>query len=473
MAFILLVTLALAGCSTSNNGSAQPTNRIMGDSQTPAPTAQKQEVSVQEKTAQKQENPAPAATAQVDSNKISFQKTEVTPDWKAIEGFNAQYNNTLIEDGQGVLHLIYNDYPMNVYHMYQNADGSWSEPQLIVDTKLNFQGYCAGTTRDGSLYFAWKEGEDFANELIRGSTDVLHIKFYKDGQWQESPKTYDLKNPNGKDELSTSWFSVYFDTRNEPHFYYMAGMSYSKPDTAGLYLDGQQLTQPDDTGKNLRAVVSGIGDLTDFTYFYIDSNNVYHLMGCDEKSLIPGSYPQRYTRYLHSYSFDGGKTWEGPDIIFDGGAQIDSISYEEDSSGNLIIMAYCESDEAALLITTLKPDSYKAGTPEGFFGSNQLEQDLRDLPYEERIEYSSIPFRAMLLDSNDQPHFFTAGSSSDPFWDMTQIKGNAWAVSELTKPEEGAELTEIFRCNGSFIFVAKGTGQMEPTLYYAEIPAGR
>ena len=467
VALILLVAIMLmSGCSKSNDGTTQRTESTTDDRQTT--TTPTQDIS-------------PAVTTeavQIDTSKISFQYTKVSPDWTQIEGFNAKYDCTLVEDAQGILHLIYNDYSLQVYHRFQNTGGVWSEPRQIVETSMNYLGYWAGTAPDGSLCFAWKE----STSVPYGWTDVLHTKLFKDGQWEESIDTYDFKGAKGLETLKISWFRVAFDIQGKPHFFYSADGHYTPPESGGemplivggLFLDGQQLTQFDITRETSSSVVQGVGDIGLFAYFYIDSGNVYHLMGCDENSLIhPGWYPKEYSRYYHSYSCDGGMTWEGPSTTFDNDTYISKISFAEDSNGNLNLMAYYPgSDESSLLVTTLKPDSYNASTSEGYFGEKQMEEDLRELPYEERLMYSSIPFRAMLFDSNGRPHYIAVGSWSDPFFDMTQIKGNAWAVRDIDKPEDDAEIIILLpRRNGNFLILAKATGKMEPELYYTEIRA--
>jgi hypothetical protein len=426
--------------------------------------------------AQVQATAAATETAQTDGSKVSFQYAQATPDWKPVEGFNAQYDYALVEDGQGALHLIYNDYELHVYHRLLKTDGSWSEPQQIVATSMNRQGYWAGTAPDGNLCFVWIEEEDFKNELIQGHTDVLHSMFYKDGKWQETPQTYDFKISSGKYELNISWFDVQFDPHGDPHFFYLAGESYGQPGTAGLYLDGQQITLQKSAGLHSISAAQGVGALSEAVYFVIDSKNVYHLLGCDDSSLIPDSYPDSYTRYLHSYSLDGGKTWKGPFTLFDGSTAINRVAFEQASDGSLHLMAYYSPSKGPRLLTTvLKPDGYEAANPEEYFSDEQIAEDLGSLSWEERSKYQSMSFRSVLFDGKGKLHYIAEGSGPDhPALDLTQIKGNAWAIRGIEKPQATAELTTILlRRDDSFLLLAKETGKENPALYYAEIPAGQ
>ena len=236
-------------------------------------------------------------------------------------------------------------------------------------------------------------------------------------------------------------------------------------DVCGLFLDGQQLTQLDFTRQVPASVVPGVGDLSEAAYFYIDGANVYHLMGCDENSLVPGSYPPAYTRYLHSYSGDGGKTWQGPSAVFDCEGPISRVAFAAGPDQVLHLMA----DSSSLLVATLTPDDFAAGAPEAHFGAEQMDEYTWDLPYEERLRYSFIDCQSVLLDGEGGLHYMANG-----FWDMTRLGGDAWAVRDMEKPAEWSELATIFlRRDGSFALLAKETGSMEPLLYFAEMPAGR
>ena len=450
----------------------------------PAEINQEPTTAAPARTNQEPTTAAPTETAKVDEDRISFQYRTVSPNWTLIEGVNAQYDCTLIEDGKGALHLIINDYSLQTYHCFQKEDGGWSEPQRIVDASMNRQGYWVGTAPDGSLCFAWKDVErvPVGTMGVEWPTEVMYIKRYKDGQWREDAKSYDFTSASSASTLIITWFDVAFDTHGEPHFLYSA-MGNDPSDAGGilrsidgLFLDGTQLTQLDAERQKQAGLVGGVGNLGDFPKFFIDDANVYHLMGCDVPSLVYGNYLDGYSRYLHSYSRDGGQTWEGPTTVFDGVDPIGQISYVAGANRNLHIMAYYPgSDHASLLTATLKPDNFEIGTPEGYFGSNQMDEDLRELPYEEGSLYSSIYFRELLLDSAGRPHYLAEGSWEELFWDLTQINGNAWAIQEIEKPQgDWPELITMFlRRNGNFILLAKETGKIEPELYYTEIPSER
>ena len=483
LAFILLTVLALAAaCSASYSGTIAPPEDVTGNKRTSASPTQEATTATPAGKEKKPITAAPVETVQVDANKISFQYETVSPGWKLIEGVNAQYNCTLVEDGQGVLHLFINDYSLQTYHCFQKADGGWSEPQQIVDASMNWQGYWVGTAPDGSLCFAWKDVErvPVGTMGVEWPTEVIYMKRYKDGQWREDAKSYDFTGASGASTLIIIRFDVAFDAQGEPHFLYSA-MGNDPEDGGGirrsvdgLFLDGTQLTQLDAERQKQSGIVGGVGNLSEFPKLYIDDANVYHLMGCDATSLVYGNYLDGYTRYLHSYSRDGGQTWEGPATVFDGADPIGQISYIADSNRNLHIMAYYPgSDQASLLTTTLRPDSFEGGMLEGYFGSKQMDEDLWELPYEESRLYSSIYFRELLLDSREKQHYLAEGGSwEELFWDMTQINGNTWAIRDIEKPEDGAELIMMFlRRNGNFILLAKATGKIEPELYYTEIPS--
>lgn len=485
MLLVACILLMAAGCNEKNTKNTPPTS-----------TNGSGKAESTQSPAQTSGSAAPPETAQADASKVSFQYTKVSPSWKQIDRFDGNYDFILMEDGQSVLHLIYNDYSLQTYHCFQQADGNWSEPRQIVKESLNFQGYWVGTAPDGSLCFAWKEGVYVQRE---GWSDVLHISLFSDGQWWEDPKIYDFKGAEGVSSITISWFSVAFDTQGEPHFFYEADGDYDPPESGGempmivggLFLDGQQLTQHGITRERQESLVQGVGDIgIDFSakpvdknvFFYIDSRNVYHLIGLDANSPMTsasGIVSVIFAEWcIHSYSRDGGKTWEGPFTVFDGEEPISRILLVEDAKGNLMLMAYRPgSDEASLLFSTLKPDSYKAGTPEGYFGEKQMDEDLWEMPYEERMRYSSIEFQGMLLDSMDMPHFVGSASlepSLHTFYDITQISENAWSVRDIEKPEGDYVniVTMFLRRNGNFILLASESGKLEPImLFYAEIPA--
>ena len=474
------------------------------DEQTTAPPAQSANEPV---AAQSANEPATAAlkeTAHHDEDLISFQYNKISPIWKEIGVFGGNYDFTLVEDGQGTLHLIYNDYSLQVFHCIQNPDGSWSEPRQIIEAgfdqsngvlttrSMNKWGYWVGTAPDGSLCFAWKEDVNFSRDWIA----VLRISYFKDGQWQEEPKLYDFNGGEGLASINISWFSVSFDTQGEPHFFYRASGDPVPPGSPGemplivegLFLDGQQLIQEGLAGiYSTTSLIQGVGDLAsninleigDNLYFYIDGKNVYHLIGSDSNYAITGYPAPTYSRCIHSYSSDGGKTWKGPFTLFDGdGHTISTVSFAEDSKGNLNLMAHCPgSDEATLLLLTLAPDSYTAGAPDGYFGSEQMQDDLWAQEEERWIEYTSIDYRDILFDNEDKPHFTglttTMTPFENPYYDITQIKGNAWAIRDIEKPdgEYVKILAKFLRRNGNFILLASESGVIEPTLFLAEIPA--
>ena len=166
--------------------------------------------------------------------------------------------------------------------------------------------------------------------------------------------------------------------------------------------------------------------------------------------------------------------------MFDGGDQaISTVSFAEDPRGNLNLMAhYHGSDEAALRLVTLKPDNYSVGAPEGYFGAKQMQEDLWDQQEERWIEYTSIDFQDMLFDNKSVPHFTGLTNTMSPFvhpyYDITPIKGNAWAIRDIEKPDGDFViiLTKFLRQNGSFILLARESGKVEPIMmFYAEIPA--
>jgi len=490
IALLLLAFMALAGgCAKQGDGTPRTSENDTGDNQITQSQAPQTTV-LPESPVPRAREPAlgdSADTARADVGGILFEFTKEAPDWKLIEGYDARkgHDFTLVEDGQGVLHLIYNDYHMQTFHCFQKGDGSWSEPRFMVVASTNRQGYWVGTAPDGSLCFAWKEGV-FSPE--RSHYCVLHIMYFRNGKWVEDTKSYDNADENGEYQLTVQWFRIEFDALGEPHFFYYADEfaffsdDYFADSRCGLYLDGRYLALYDITGQVTIALAEGVGDLANdpqrslteqTVYFYIDSGNVYHLIGFDRDSLFSEQYPPSYTRCLHSYSRDGGKTWEGPFIVFDAADPISRISFAEDLSRNLHIMAYCEgSDTASLLTVTLTPENYagETGTPEGHFGSVSMDEVLRDLPYEERKNYGNLSFRDILLDSDDVPHYIAGGSWSDTFRDITRIEENAWAIRDIEKHAEGAELVAMFlRRSGDFIMLAKEADITGTILYYAEI----
>ena len=368
------------------------------------------------------------------------------------------------------------------------ADGSWSEPQKITNSYINDEAYWVGTAPDGSLCFSWHE----INNESEISFDEFHISLFKDGQWREESKVYNFKNSEVMERLGISWFNIAFDTYGEPHFFYYALGAYlpseGKEETqlkiSGLFLDSQQLTQEDYINNKQFSVMQGIGDIEDEYHdkridkkvlFYIDSANVYHLIGLDENSVLDDHRPLQYTRCIRSYSRDGGKTWEGPFTAFDGEYRVNRISFAEDTKGNICIMAnYPESDEATLMVSSLKPDKLDAGATEGYF----YEKQINDFDYNEWDEFINLKFSDIFFDSKDILHFIT-GMGRDmwenPFWDMTQIKGNEWAIRKIDKPvgyDDAEILAFSMRRNGDFVLLANERGVEEPMLFYAQIPAG-
>ncbi len=124
---------------------------------------------------------AGALTEGVSGNPASFQRTMILPEWKEVDGFNAAFDHLLIEDGQGIVHLFYNDYSMNAYHRVLGADGVWSPPEPAAPVPLNSDGYRAAIAPDGTLCFVWMEDARFQNGEIQDLTNVLHVKRYRNG----------------------------------------------------------------------------------------------------------------------------------------------------------------------------------------------------------------------------------------------------------------------------------------------------
>ena len=489
IAVLLPVALMLAaGCFGLDNGTPETSGDDADGAQTavpPAPLTSPLPAAPVPRAAEPAGD-VPEGPAQAVGGGISFQLTKVSPEWEPMGGYDARNGQdfTFVEDGLGVLHLIYNDYHMQTFHCYKEGDGNWTEPRFIVVASTNRQGYWVGTAPDGSLCFAWKEGV-FSAE--RSHYCVLHMMYFRDGEWAEDSRTYDYADEHGEYQLTVQWFNIVFDAQGSPHFFYYADEfaffsdDYFADSRCGLYLDSRYLAQYDITGQTTTQLAPGVGDLANDpqrdlaqqnVYFYIDSGNVFHLIGYDRNAPCPGLYSPSYTRCLHSISRDGGMTWEGPFVLFDGADPISRISFAEDSKGNLRLMAYRPgSDDASLLTATLEPDSYAAGAAEGHFGGARMEEYLRDLPYEERMGYENLSFWGVLPDGKDDPHYITGGSWTDPFWDMTRIEGNAWAIRDIEKPDEGAELVSMFlRDNGDFVMLAKVTDSEGTVLYTAEIP---
>lgn len=367
-----------------------------------------------------------------------------------------------------MLHLIYNSNAMQTYHRAQKAGGSWSEPELIGDTSK----YWVGAVPNGSLCYAWAEYEQEPGER---NTDVFHMKFYKNGQWQEEPKTYDFNGERDRYGFDILWLQVAFDAQGEPHFFYYVRMLFyitgdgNLHELYGLLLDEQALLlseEVDDSAMSPQA--EGVGDLSRYSSFHIDGGNAYHLMGWDESSSDPDSFYPSYTRYIHSNSRNGGKTWEGPFVVFEneGGMGNDEVSVAETPDGGLRLTAYYSRSDQRRLMTTLTPDSARFETPEEYYNYRQFFDGLETLPYEEAMKYGldqtgflwAVPF-----DGKGVSHYIT-----EKFWDITQTGGNVWVAREIKKPEEdAAPAVVLLRRNGNFVLLAKTADK----LYSAEIPA--
>lgn len=485
MVLVACILLTAVGCNGGNTGNTPP------DSTTGSGKAESTQSPSQQPTAG-----SPSETAQTDPSKMSFKYTTVSPDWKVIEESNVDFDYTLMEDERGILHLI-NTESRYLYHRYQVA-GVWSQPKQIVGETMQHKGYWVGAAPDGNPCVVWKDFEFIRDEKSgrNDGTEVLHIKRYVDNEWREDPKTYAFKDPGGTYLRSIDLYDVAFDTQGEPHFLYTSTIwadsltvkQEEEPiNTQCLFLDGYQLTKFDTyqyevaekmPEQFVRSVVQGIGDMCDSVRFYIDSGNVYHLMYCDESTKVPESY--RYTAYHHSYSRDGGETWEGPFVLFENRMdiyengntykQIEDVSIYEDSEGNLQIpVILSEIHPTSILTVSLKAGTFEA-MPERFFGGEETRDALLPLPLEETSKYHGMQFQTVLSDSGGNLHFITNGVNAQP-WVISWIEENTWALRDIEQPEEDANLVAIFqRRNGNFALLSKEYGK---GLYYAEIPAER
>jgi hypothetical protein len=411
------------------------------------------------------------AQAEVGSDEpISFLRTVISPDWKEADGFNASFDHLLIEDGQGIVHFFYNDYSMNVYHQVLGADGAWSAPEPAASVSLNSGGYRAGVAPDGTLCFVWMEDERFQNGDIQDLTNVLHVKRYRDAAWQQGEEVLDYRDIDGG-AGAFAGFQIALDALGKLHTLYVTFGCYGRPETRGMYLDGRMVMRYDDRGLTSEALVPQIGKM-ESVRFFIDSRNVFHLIGMDTDSLIPDSYPYGFTRCVHSFSLDGGKTWKGPFAVLDSKNAIGQLAIAEDSTGVLHIMANrFVTDQPELLTVTLRPDDYIINDVQGYFNEAQMQKDLAGQPWEEVMKYLGLSFRWLFVDSAGTDHYF-ADSMYNETLEFTLTGGNNWTVRVFEMPEDTVLIKSILpRRNGNLLFEAVQNGGMEPKMYFAEVSA--
>jgi hypothetical protein len=221
--------------------------------------------------------------------------------------------------------------------------------------------------------------------------------------------------------------------------------------------------------------MQGVGGMGEPIRFYIDSGDVYHLVYCDESSKIDVDSTYAYTEYHHSYSRDGGKTWEGPFFLFDikneneaeWTPSIEDVAIFEDSNGRLqIAVVYEKFSCPNVEVTTLNADSFEVEKAEGYFGDEKTSEVLSQLPIDEMSIYHGMVFQTVVADNKDKLHFVTNGVDAQ-FWDVSQLDGGVWSLRDIQKPSEEAYLTAVFlRSNGNLAILSKE--YCEP-LYYAEI----
>ena len=464
--FVLLTAIMLsAGCSIPDSMQKQLMPDNTGNNQTSPPHAQEPAATTTERMAKS------------DEGKISLQCERVLPDWKPIvvSRVNIYESYRLYEDGQGMLHLIYRDDSDNstqIFHRIQKADGGWSEPLLIGDSANNW----AGIAPDGSLCYAWAE---FEIEYELHSSEVLHIKYYRDGQWQDDPTTYDFNGERDKYGFDIFKLQVSFDTQGQPHFLYWVQVYFELISDKSLHtframlLDDKTLLISEEVdGEVMEPEAEGIGNLDVSVHFHIDSENIYHLLGYDASALVPDSYYPVYTRYIHNYSLDGGETWEGPFVVFeneDGMAGDDEVSFTETPDGSLRLMTDFRRSDNLRLTTTLQPGNVRFSAPEEYYNFSKFRDDLETFLYEETFEYSMNVglLWNVFFDITGSPHYFTDHGFTEWFWDTTQVAGNVWMASEIKKPAEGADPARIFlRQSGDIVLLAIVADE----LYSAEIP---
>jgi len=398
---------------------------------------------------------------------MAFRYTKDSPDWILAEnskliydtGMDASHNYTLLEDGQGILHLI-NREELYLTHRILASNGILSHPQRIVGQTVANMGYWAGTTPDGSPCVVWVD-----------STNVLHIMLYKGSEWREEERPYDLAGSSGLNIRDILLSNVVFDVHGEPHFFYMAGYEDGKtfPFAYGLFLDEHHLAQFDDPA----SVQVGVGDLSKSICFIIGSDNVYHLVGSDEIYGLSAPFSSEYPKFLHSYSRDGGKTWENPSHIIESENEfkyvsVEKLSISEDAKGNLqVVVVYEQWAQPYILVTTLKHDSFEVETTEGFFGDEQTTEALKQLPIDEMSVYYGMEFQTVVADANGKLYFITNGVDAQ-YWVISQIEGNSWALLDIEKSDEKAGLAAIcLRRNGNLALLSKVYAEH---LYFAEIP---
>jgi hypothetical protein len=245
----------------------------------------------------------------------------------------------------------------------------------------------------------------FQNGDIEDITDVLHVKRYQNGVWQEDKEVCDYRDVDGGSG-SFCGFQIALDAQGRIHTLYSTFGSYGHPETQGIYLDGRMLMRYGDNGLMAETLVPEIGKM-EAVRFFIDSRGVFHLIGMDTDSMIPDSYPYAFTRCIHSFSRDGGKTWEGPFAVFDSGNAITQPAIVEDNTGALHLMAcQFEVDQPALLTATLRPDGYTADDVQGYYNALQIQKDLDGQPWEEIMMYMGLSFRWLLVDDTGTNHYF-------------------------------------------------------------------
>jgi len=235
-----------------------------------------------------------------------------------------------------------------------SAGGAWSEPERIAEG-VNSAAYRAAVAPDGALCFVWLE----VTRLKSGSSEVfnniLRVKRYRDGAWQDTGEVYDYGDKSGGFGFNFAGFQIAFDPEGALHVLFSTVGTYGFPETRGLFLDGEQLTVRGERGLTEKALVPEIGK-TESAQLAIGGDGVFHLIGMDTDSLDPDSLVYAFDRCVHSLSRDGGRTWEGPFTVFDGDCEIVQLGVAEDGAGVFHMMA-CRmtSDQPTLLTTLLRP----------------------------------------------------------------------------------------------------------------------
>ena len=408
------------------------------------------------------------------------------------------FDYTLLEDGQGTLHLISFE-ALSPYHRILAPNGAWSQPQQITGENF-FGNYWVGVTPEGCPCVVWADMEiSYAAETRGARVHVLRVLLFRDGKWQKQPETYDFMGENGMDMSDFELLDVAFDALGEPHFFYRAtqgppGVGLLDDDVmavSGFFVDGRQLTECDIYPYRIaeqkpepveRSVVKGVGDMCEPVRFYIDGENVYHLLYCDENSRIDSGGGVCFKNYCHSFSRDGGATWEGPAQVFENEPtitesgqripkSIEDVFVDEDKSGNLrITVLYDKFAQPQVRVTTLNHDTFEPDISDGWFGDKQTTEALELTPIDEVSVYHGMEFQTVVTDPAGRLHFITNGVSAE-YWDISHVEGNVWLLRDIEKPMKNATLVAVYmRSNGNLVLLANDYGEL---LFYAEITPAR